>query len=203
MPRFPDTDAELIALTQKLIAGLRENSDFPSPPVSSSDLQNRLDAYIGLCDAQTATQAAAEQATDAKSVGREELAADVKADLHYADYAVDGDDAKLTMLGWGARSPHTPISAPGQPLKFHIARSGLGTAKASWKRPVNGGPAVCYMIKMRASGGGEGSWVSAGTFFKVEVELTNLERGKDVEFHVVALNRAGESLPSNSVTVVL
>jgi hypothetical protein len=193
----------LIALTQKLIAGIRENSDFPSPPVSSSDLQNRLDAFIGLCDAQTATQAAAEQATAAKSISREELAAEVKADLRYAEYAAAGDDAKLTMLGWGARSPHTPISAPGQPFKFQMARSGLGEAKATWKRPVDGGPAACYLLKMRVSGGDGGSWVSAGTFFGAEAELTNLERGKELEFHVVALNKAGESLPSNSVTVVL
>jgi hypothetical protein len=116
-----------------------------------------LDAFIGLCDAQTATQAAAEQATAAKSIGREELAAEVKADLRYAEYAAAGDDAKLTMLGWGARSPHTPISAPGQPFKFQMARSGLGEAKATWKRPVDGGPAACYLLKMRVSGGDGGS----------------------------------------------
>jgi hypothetical protein len=125
MPRFPDSDSELIALTQKLIAGLQGNPDFPAPPVSSADLQSRLDAFIGLCDTQTSIQAAAEQATAAKSTGREQLAAEVKADLHYAEYAVDGDDAKLTSLGWGARSPHTPISAPGQPFKFQIARVAL------------------------------------------------------------------------------
>jgi len=203
MPHFPNSDSELIALTQKLIAGLQENSDFPSPPVSSSDLRNSLDAFIGQCDAQASTQAAAEQATAAKNIGREQLATEVKADLHYAEYAVDGDDAKLTRLGWGARSPHTPISAPGQPFKFQIARSGFGEAKATWKRPSEGGPAACYLIKMRVSGGDGGSWVSAGTFVGVEAELTNLERGKELEFHIIALNRAGESLPSNSVTVVL
>ena len=200
MPRFPNSDSELIALAQKLIAGLQDNPNFPSPPISSADLRNRLDAFVSLCDAQTSAQAAAEQATAAKSTGREQLAAEVKADLHYAEYAADGDDAKLTSLGWGARAPHTPISAPGQPFKFQIARSGPGQAKATWERPAEGGPAACYLIKMRGDGG---NWVAAGTFVGAEAELTGLARGKELEFHVVALNKAGESLPSNSVTVVL
>ncbi|MGX9727617.1 MAG: hypothetical protein ACTFAK_09965 [Candidatus Electronema sp. VV] len=116
MPRFPNSDSELIALAQKLIAGLQENPNFPSPPVSPAQLRSSLDAFIGLCecDTQTAAQAAAEQATAGKNAGREQLAAEVRGDLHYAEYAAEGDDAKLSTLGWGARSPHTPISAPGQ-----------------------------------------------------------------------------------------
>ncbi len=68
MPRFPNSDSELIA-------GLQENPNFPSPPISSVDLRNRLDAFVSLCDAQTSAQAAAEQATAAKSTEREQLAA--------------------------------------------------------------------------------------------------------------------------------
>uniref|UniRef100_UPI0040562EFE fibronectin type III domain-containing protein n=1 Tax=Candidatus Electronema sp. TaxID=2698783 RepID=UPI0040562EFE len=56
------------------------------------------------------------------------------------------------------------------------------------------------LIRMREEGG---NWVAAGTFVGAEAELTNLKRGKELEFHVVALNKAGESLPSNSVAVVL
>ncbi|WP_417912162.1 fibronectin type III domain-containing protein [Candidatus Electronema sp. TJ] len=200
MPRFPISDPELIALAQKLIAGLQDNPDFPTPPVSPAQLQASLDAFVGQCDAQTAAQAAAEQATAAKNTGHEQLAAEMKGDLRYAEYAVEGDDAKLSTLGWGAKSPHTPISAPGQPFKFQIMRSGPGAAKATWKRPVEGGHAACYLVKMRGEGG---TWVSAGTFVEPEAELTNLERGKELEFYVLALNRAGESLPSNSMTVVL
>ena len=200
MPRFPNSDSELIALAQKLIAGLQENPNFPSPPVSPAQLRSSLDAFIGQCDTQTAAQAAAEQATAAKNAGREQLAGEVRGDLHYAEYAAEGDDAKLSTLGWGARSPHTPISAPGQPFKLQITRSGPGEAKATWKRPIAGGLAACYLIRMREEGG---NWVAAGTFVGAEAELTNLKRGKELEFHVVALNKAGESLPSNSVVAVL
>ncbi|HSN22722.1 MAG TPA: hypothetical protein VLS45_00910, partial [Methylomicrobium sp.] len=87
MPRFPNS--ELIALAQKLIAGLQDNPEFPSPPVSPAQLRSSLDAFIGLCDAQTAAQAAAEQATAAKNAGREQLAAEMRGDLHYAEYAAE------------------------------------------------------------------------------------------------------------------
>jgi hypothetical protein len=203
MPKFPQTDSELRALAQKVIAGLKENQFFPSPPVSSSDLQNRLDEFDSLSDTQVANYAIAEQSTDSKAVGRDSLAAELKANLRYAEYAAAGDDAKLSMLGWGTRPPQTPITVPGQPLKLQIVRSGPGEAKATWGRPIEGGPAACYIIKMRVSGGEGGSWISVGTFFGVKATLINLERGKELEFCGVALNKAGESLPSNSVTVVL
>ena len=203
MPRFPISDSELIELAEKMIAGLQENPFFPSPPVSSSALRNRLDAFKGLINTQVATHAAAEQATDEKAVGREELAAEMKADLHYAEYAAEGDDSKLNTIGWRGRSPRTPMSAPGQPLNFQMVRSGPGEVKATWERPIEGGTPACYMIERRVSGEEGATWVSAGTVVAVEATLTDQERGKDLEFCVISLNRAGESLPSNSVTVVL
>jgi hypothetical protein len=203
MPKFPQTDAELRALAQKVIAGLGENPEFPSPPVSSSALQNRLDEFDERSDAQVAHYAAAEQATDAKALSRKLLAAELRADLRYAEYAADGDDSKLSMIGWGIRPPQTPITIPGQPFKFQIVRSGSGEAEARWERPIEGGAAACYVVKMRVSGGEGGNWISAGTFFGIKATLTNLERGKELEFCVVAMNKAGESLPSNMMVAVL
>ena len=203
MPRFPQTDAELIELAEEMIAGFGENPLFPSPPVSSSALRNRLDAFKVLINTQVAAQAAAEQATDEKAVGRELLAADMKVDLRYAEYAVAGDDSKLKTIGWGGRLPRNPINAPGQPLNFQMVRTGPGEVKATWERPTEGGTPACYMIERHVTGEEGASWVNAGTSTGIEATLTDQERGKELEFCVVALNRAGESLPSNSVTVVL
>lgn len=203
MPRFPISDSELIELAEEMIAGLQENPFFPSPPVSSSDLRNRLDAFKGFINTQVATHAAAEQATDEKAVGRELLAAEMKADLRYAEYAAAGDDSKLNMLGWGGRSPRTPINVPGQPLNFQMVRSGPGEATATWERPIEGGSVACYIIELHVLGEEGAHWVTVGTFVGIEATLTNQEHGKELEFRVIALNRAGESLSSNSVTVVL
>lgn len=203
MPKFPNSDSDLIQLAEEMIVGLQESSFFPSPPVSSSDLRNRLDALKALINTQIAKHAEAEQATDEKAVGRDLLAADIKADLRYAEYAVAGDDAKLNMIGWSGKMPRTPIHAPRQPSNFQMVRSGPGEAKATWERPTEGGSPACYIIERRISGDEGISWVSSGTFVETEATLTDQERGKELEFCVFALNRAGESLPSNSVVVVL
>lgn len=71
--RFPKTEAEIRALVQNIIIGITENPFFPSPPVSSSDLRNLLDAFVAASDAQIAAHAAAEQATDIKQESLETL----------------------------------------------------------------------------------------------------------------------------------
>jgi len=74
MARFPDREAEIKALAQNIVTGLTANAaDFPSPPVASAALQALLDSFIILCDEQVAAQAAAEQVTETKAAGLEEL----------------------------------------------------------------------------------------------------------------------------------
>ncbi|MCI5190933.1 MAG: hypothetical protein D3905_14330 [Candidatus Electrothrix sp. AS4_5] len=64
--RFPNTEAKIIALAQKIIAGLRENPNFPNPPTSPDQLQASLDKVIASSDAQVMALAASKQATDTK-----------------------------------------------------------------------------------------------------------------------------------------
>ncbi|MCI5227572.1 MAG: fibronectin type III domain-containing protein [Candidatus Electrothrix sp. AX2] len=42
-----------------------------------------------------------------------------------------------------------------------------------------------------------------GTALETEITLNNQERGKEWEYRVIALNKAGESEASNTVTAVL
>jgi hypothetical protein len=48
-----------------------------------------------------------------------------------------------------------------------------------------------------------GAWAIVGVAIETETTLVNQERGKEWEYRVVALNKAGESLPSNTVFAVL
>jgi hypothetical protein len=200
--KFPKTEAEAVALIKKMIAGLPENPDFPSPPVSSTGLSNRLDAFTAASAAQTAIHASGEQATEAKRVAYEEMLADMKFVISYAEHAVDGNDAKLSTLGWGGRSPATPLVAPGQPLNLRVVQQGQGTLSLGWNRPNEGGTAAYYVIKRRVRDS-EADWEPVGTIMFLEIELVNQERSKELDYCVVAINKAGESLPSNSVTVIL
>lgn len=199
--RFPNTEPEIRALAQNIITGLTDNPNFPSPPVLPAALQNLLDTMIQLSNAQIATQAAAKQATDSKQASVDETITAMKSVLRYAEDAVQGDDAKLAQLGWGGRAVAHPLQVPGQPRLLETLQQGAGWLTLDWKKPADGGAAASYKIERR--GRAEGDWKLAGIAIETEVTLNNQERSKEWEYRVIAINKAGEGVPSNIVTAVL
>jgi hypothetical protein len=202
MARFPRTEAEIKALAQNIVTGLTANlADFPAPPVAAAALQALLNSFITLCDEQVAATAAAEQATQTKAAGLEELSTAMKADLRYAEDAVNYDDAKLTALGWGGKAAATALEVPGQPRSLEAPRQGEGWIFLDWKQPADGGAVAAYKIERRERP--SGNWTMISMAIESEATLNNQERGKDLEYRVIATNKAGESVPSNTVAAVL
>ncbi|CAK8722540.1 MAG: hypothetical protein CDV28_13924 [Candidatus Electronema aureum] len=70
---FPTSEAEIIALAEKMIAGLTDNPNFPSPPVSAAELRKMLDKFIALRNAETAAEIAEIQSTAAAEKALNEL----------------------------------------------------------------------------------------------------------------------------------
>ena len=202
MARFPDREAEVKALAQNIVTGLAANAaDFPTPPVASAALQALLDSFITLGGEQVAAQAAAEQATETKAAGLDELVTAMRADLRYAEDAVNYDDAKLTALGWGAKAAPTALAVPGQPRSLEAPRQGEGWVFLDWKKPADGGAVAAYKIERRELPASE--WTLVSMAIESEATLNNQERGKDWEYRVIATNKAGQSVPSNTVAAVL
>ncbi len=199
--RFPTTEAELRALAQNIITGLANNPNFPSPPVSPAELQSQLNEMIQNSDAQVAAQAAAKQATDTKQASVDRLTGSMKSALRYAEDTAQGDDSLLAQLGWGGRAVPRPLQVPGQPRLLEILQQGAGWLMLDWKKPADGGAAATYKVERR--GRAEGDWKLAGISVETEVTLNNQERGKELEYRVIAINKAGEGAPSNIVTAVL
>jgi len=202
MARFPRTEAPIKALAQTIVTGLTANpGDFPAPPVASVALQALLDSFITLCDDQVAAQAATEQATETKAAGLEELITAMKADLRYAEDAVNFDDPKLTALGWGGMAAATALEVPGQPRSLEVPSQGEGWIFLDWKKPADGGSVAAYKIERREQP--TGAWMLVNMAIESEATLNNQERGKDWEYRIIATNKAGESIPSNTVAAVL
>ena len=202
MARFPDREAEIKALAQNIVTGLAANAaDFPSPPVASVALQALLDSFITLCDEQVAAQAAAEQVTATKNAGMEELVIAMRADLRYAEDAVNYDDAKLTTLGWGGRAEATALEVPGQARALEAPQQGEGWVFLDWKKPADGGAVAAYKIERRERPAGP--WTLISMAIESEATLNNQERGKDWEYRVIATNKAGDGVPSNTVAAVV
>lgn len=202
MAKFPRTEPQTVILAQDISTGLAANAAiYPAPPVAAADLQTGIEAYITARDAAVAAQAAAEQATAAKNEALQALTDDMKADLRYAENTVDYDDDKLKLLGWGGRKAKTSLEAPGQCRTLEAPREGEGWVFLDWKEPVDGGAVAAYKIQRRLRP--DGPWTDAGLAMESEITLTGQARGKEWEYRVIAVNKAGEGQPSNTVMAVL
>jgi hypothetical protein len=70
-----------------------------------------------------------------------------------------------------------------------------------WKEPIDGGKPAAYKIQRRERPAG--SWTEASMAIESEITLSEQERSKEWEYRVVAVNKAGEGEPSNTVMAVL
>jgi hypothetical protein len=74
-----------------------------------------------------------------------------------------------------------------------------------WGKSKNGGPIRCYTIECRQCNGSNpyGDWMLAATALNNEAKLTNQPIGVKLEYRIKAINSTGESMPSNTISVVL
>ena len=66
---------------------------------------------------------------------------------------------------------------------------------------MDGGRPSAYRVQRRLHEDHE--WEEAGMSVEPQVLLSGQERGVPLVYHVIAVNKAGESEPSNIVTTVL
>lgn len=202
MARFPSREAEIKALAQNIATGLTANAaTFPAPPVTAVALQAKLTSFITLGDEAVAAQAAAAQVTATKNAGLVELSDAMKAVLRYAEDATGYDNAKLNLLGWSGKSAGNALEVPGQPRTLEAPRQGEGWIFLDWKEPSDGGAVASYKIERRERPAG--NWGIVGLATESETTLNNQERNKDWEYRVIAVNKAGEGVPSNTVAAVV
>jgi len=202
MAKFPIREPDIKVLAQNIVTGLTDNAAlYPAPPVTAVALQAVLDSFITLGDECVAARGAAEQATVTKDAGLEELTDAMRAVLRYAEDTVDYEDAQLTLLGWGGIAAPTSLEAPGQARTLEIVRQGEGWVFLDWKSPSDGGAVASYKIERRERPSGD--WTLTSLAMESEATLNNQERGKDWEYRVIAVNKAGEGIPSNTVAAVV
>jgi len=202
MARFPERETDIAKMADDMIQGLLNNpAIYPDPPVTPAELSSALFAFIGGHDAAVAAKALAEQATTDKNGLLETLTYLVKQNLRYCENTVNYDDDKLKLVGSSGRKPPTPLQAPGQTRALHITSEGPGRISLDWLAPSEGGEPSAYNIERRPVG--EEEWTGAGMAVITEATLLTQPRGQSLEYQVIAVNKAGTGLPSNSVTVVL
>lgn len=202
MARFPLKEAEVIALAQSMVSGLTANAAvYPAPPVAPVDLGALVTAYTTAANAAIAARAAAEAATASKDDALEDLAEAMKSDIRYAENTVNYDDDKLKLIGWAGKAAATPLAIPGQARLLEAPRQGEGWVFLDWKAPVDGGAPSAYKVMRRERPAG--AWEDVATAVISEATLVEQPRGKELEYRIIAINKAGEGEPSNTAMVVL
>ncbi len=207
MPKFPKREADILALANAMIAGYAAHAgDFPSH--TGSGLPRRRGWYLSAKNAQTEALAAAQIATDEKDAKLAALVELMKAWLKKSEVDVGADSEKLEYIGWGPKAPPSPADPPGQPRNLDATIQGANTVLLDFKAPArgSGGNVRTYVIvrRQQPEGGGEfGKWQQAGVVLETEATLVNQPRGIQLEYRVKAINTGGESIPSNTIAVVL
>jgi hypothetical protein len=202
MASFPKSEAEIVALGHSLASGLTADASiFTDPPVAPVQITSLLTAFNTAQHNVEDTRGNAEAAVAAKLETLQALIDAMKKDLRYAEYTCNYDDALLKQLGWGTRREPSSLQAPGQALELAASIQGEGTVSFSWKKPADGGAVAAYMIQRRVRP--DGAWTNVATAMKTEITLENQERKIEWEFRIIAANKAGEGMPSNTVMVVL
>lgn len=202
MATFPKKENDIQTLAHEIYNGLADNPTvYPSPPVSPADLSAILSEYDQKFQACVSAQAAAEQATDDKNAILADLVDKMKTDIRYAENTVGDDDAKLKLIGWGAKKASTALTAPGQCRLLEATAEGEGWITLDWKAPADGGKPAAYNVERRERPAGE--WMVAGMAMTTEATLTGQTRGIEWEYRVIAVNKAGSGPESNTVMAVL
>ena len=201
MARFPKAEAKIAQLARFIADGLANAPDvFPSPPVGPAELLAQLAEFQKQFAALAASRAETAGRRSAKNRSLKTMKDSMRANLRYAEVMARRHPQKLVSLGWGKRRPRTPLQPPGEVRDIAIRNEGDTWLLLGWEAPVDGGAVAVYQVQRRKPGG---SWEDVATSMDPIELLREQPRGVDLEFRVVALNRAGAGPPSATVTAVL
>ena len=216
MPRFPTTQADIVTLANLMIYGFMHNTAvYPSPPQNPMVINMRLGTFKAARDDAIAASAAAEQAVADKDAALAALIEAMKTDLRYAENTVSNDDAKLNLIGWGAKASPTALLPPGQPLELIATEQGEGTITLQWQSPIASpasGKVQAYKVVRQTfaleegdeeGDADDGTVADVATAVDTTAELIDQPLRKKLQYTIIAINKAGMGMPSNTVEVVL
>ncbi len=207
MPEFPTSEIQILTLGKRMLRGFfAHGAVFPS--INKIKFLLTSQGYWSARESSLQAKAQAKMATITKQDSLSQLRQIMKNCLRKAEVDVAGNPEKLALIGWGPKAPPSPADPPSQPRNLHLIAEGQGMLWLAWDRPAtgSGGPIRNYIVERReqpAGGGESGMWAIVSTALNNEIALTDQLRGVQLEYRVKAVNTGGDSVPSNTVPVVL
>jgi hypothetical protein len=201
MSKFPRNENEIIALAQTIAAGILANATiFPHPPVTAADLSTQIDGFQQLRDQITAAEAALKQKYIDKEANLLDMIQMMKGEIQYVEMIAKGDESILNKIGWSGRAFPTTLQPPGQCRALEIYNQGSGWVQLDWKEPIDGGKVAAYKVQRSEDGGG---FTDVATAVQSDATLINQPTMKNLSYKVRAINKAGEGMDSNTISIVL
>ncbi|MBI4503635.1 MAG: fibronectin type III domain-containing protein [Gemmatimonadetes bacterium] len=184
------------------VEGLRKADDeLSSPPISAAELEKRVERMKTAAFAiQQWKEQGAELHHDMKDA-RTAVADGLTRVIRYSEVVFRDEPIKLGILGWGPVREKTPIKPPNEVRDIRIKKEGDTWIELAWKAPKGGGKVATYTIQQRKEGAAP--WDDVHTTMDKQGRVEGRPRGVQLEFRVVAINRAGTGSPSGVVTAVL
>lgn len=199
MAEFPKDETTTVNLADIAANGMQNNvATFPNPPRDPRTVLTDITAYRAKQNEIQATEALKRLQVQEKNEIYGRIRSGARGIIDYAEIIADGDAAILDLVGWGNRAPAHRLTPPGQCRILEIIGQGADWMRLDWKEPIDGGDVASYIVRRSEDGV---NFVDAGTVTVSDAALFNQPTGKKLIYHVVALNRAGEGLPSNTVVI--
>lgn len=215
MATYPRTQSEISALVESMIAGYSEHpGDFPSADVAA--LTTARDQYEAASEALTDAQSAARLAAEAKAEKLELLQVITRQELKKSQVDTADQPEKLGFIGWGPKADTQSMQAPSAPGNLKIISQGIGgednnkgILHLSWRKSAFKRARFVryYSVERRQMAKQQtdhnGQWQHIATALDNKISLMEEPTGIRLEYRVRAVNKGGESSPSNTIAVVL
>ena len=97
-----------------------------------------------------------------------------------------------------------PYDEPDCPTKVRIADVSKNSVRLTWQAPKNdgGSPIIGYMVEQRVPRSNRWTKANRQMVKDTEFEYLDLSEGDEFEFHVIAINDAGFSKPSDKTQLI-
>ena len=201
MAKFPQDETSTVVLAELVANGIKDNaSTFPNPAADPAGTLTNLAAYRAKLAEIQASEAQTRLKIQEKNEIYGRIRSDTRDNVDYAEIVAKGDAAILELVSWGNRAAPTSLQTPGQSRVLEIIGQGDGWVRLDWKEPVDGGEVASYKIQRSEDGA---NFSDVGTAIESIAALFEQPTAKKLFYRVVAINRAGEGAPSNTVTLTL
>ena len=215
MATYPRTQNKILALTKLMIAGYSEHpGDFPSADIAA--LQTAQNQYQAASEALDQAQSAATIAAADKTEKLKQLQTVTKAQLKKSQVDTGDCPEKLTQIGWSPKADPKSMQEPSQPGDLKITAQGTGGENndkgilhLSWKKSMfkRARFVRLYSIERRLASAQQtdpnSQWRHITFALDNKIALKAEPVGLRLQYQVRAVNKGGQSFPSNTVSVVL